>query len=123
MSLLTGFFAGAYKIELLRRDMRDKVQWAAQPFERGEQTKARIYRASDELRRSFGLVKAAWYENIGPYQYADLHNAWLELIKRRDAASNVPPALALYINERPIEPLSRAEINLAKAIAGLRKVG
>lgn len=122
MSLLNGYFAGAHNLILLLRDARDRVQWAAKPFEEGEQVKARISRACSELRLPYNLVRAAWYEQIGPYQYPAIYNAWLDLACRR-AQESGRPDWRLYINESPIEPISRAEANLAKAIAGLRKAG
>lgn len=123
MSLLDGYFAGANDLILLLRDARDRVQWAAKPFQDNEQIKARICLACSELRLPYNLVRAAWYEQIGPYQYPAVYNAWLALAQRRQAESADPLAFTVYVNEQPIEPISRAQADLAKAIAGLRKVG
>jgi hypothetical protein len=122
MSLLMSYLCGAVELRILQRDARDKVRWAAEPVDPGEQTKAQVYRAFQELRTlPHGLVKDAWYEQIGPYQYPSVHNAWLELATRR--AEHLETPWALYVNERPIEPITRAQANLALVIAQLRKVG
>lgn len=122
MSLLDRYFAGAHDFIFVLRDARDRVQWAAKPFEDGEQIKARICRACSELRLPYNVVRAAWYEQIGPYQYPTIYNAWLELARKR-AEDSGNPDWRLYVNESFIEPISRAQANLAKAIAGLRKAG
>lgn len=122
MSLLEGYLCGAVELRILQRDARDKVRWAAEPVQPGEQTKAQIFRAFQELRTlTHGLVKDAWYEQIGPYQYPAIHNAWLELANRRAEALQTP--WALYVNERPIEEITRAQANLALVIAKLRRTG
>ncbi len=121
--MIQGFLCGAYELEQLQSDARDRVQWAAKPFDRNEQIKERIYRASDELRLPLYLIKKAWYGNIGPYQYPPIYNAWLELARRREAANPGTLGFTVYVNEQPIPELTRAEADLAKAIAGLRKAG
>lgn len=126
MSLLIGYFAGAVELRILQRDARDKVQWAATPALPGEQKKARLFRASEELRLAPSLVKDAWYEQLGPYQYPVVHNAWLELVKRRTEHGTEEQrnlALLLYVNQQPIEPVTKAQANLALTIARLRKTG
>lgn len=123
MSLLDRYFAGATDFILVARDARDRVQWAAQPFQDGEQVKARICRACMELGLPYNLVRAAWYEQIGPYQYPTIYNAWLELARRREAADLGSLGFTVYVNEQPIPEITRAEADLAKVIAGLRKAG
>jgi len=121
--MMTGFLCGAYELEQLQRDASDRVQWAAKPFDRNEQIKARIYRASDELRLPFDLIKKAWYGNIGPYQYPTIYNAWLELARRREAANPGTLGFTVYVNEQPIPEITRAQADLAKAIVRMRKAG
>lgn len=126
MSLLISYFAGATELRILQRDARDKVQWAATPELPGEQVKARIFRAAEELRIPQSTVKDAWYEQLGPYQYPTVHNAWLELVKRRTEQGTEEQkqlALLLYVNQRPIEPVTKAQAQLALTIAGLRRTG
>lgn len=123
MSLLISYFAGATELRILQRDARDKVQWAATELPR-EQVKARIFRAAEELRIPQSTVKDAWYEQLGPYQYPTVHNAWLDLVKRRMEHGTPEQrefALLFYVNQAPIEPVTKAQAQLALTIAGLRK--
>ena len=123
MSLFDEYLCGAVDLELLRRDARDKVRWAAVPVEPGEKVKAQILRAFKELRTlDYGLVRATWHEQCGPYQYPHVHNAWLSLAKRRAAAFEQfatleqqaqAPFLA-YVNELPIEPVTRAQADVLR---------
>ena len=122
MSLLDGYLCGATELIFLQRDARDRVYWAAKPFEDNEQIKARICRAACELRLPLNLVRAAWYEQIGAYQYAAIYNAWLDLARRRAEESKAPD-WRLFVNEQPIEEITKSQADLALAIAGLRKAG
>lgn len=124
MSLLDEYLCGAVDLTLLVRDARDKVRWAAVPVEPGEQVKAQISRAVGELRTlSYDFVKAAWYEQIGPYQWPYVHNAWLELANRRAAVFRQmasPEIVAqtpwlVIVHEQPVPILTRAQWKLAPA--------
>lgn len=123
MSLLNEYLCGAVELRILVRDARDKVMWAATPVPPGMQVKEQIYRAWEELRRSIshGLVKAAWYEEIGPYQWPPVHNSWLELVKRRAEVFQqfcTPEQQAktpwmVHVNEQPVPILTRSQWRLA----------
>ncbi|BAQ18345.1 hypothetical protein GL4_2912 [Methyloceanibacter caenitepidi] len=116
---------------ILQEDGHERVVAAAKPFIEGEKIKDRICRAAIALRRPYYFVEKAYYRKIGAYEYADLYNASLEWQDRRaaefekTASAEDRERLGLYVvrSEQPIQPISRAEIDLAKAIVKMRKAG
>ena len=122
MSLLEQYLCGAVELTLLADDASEKVKWVAGPLRKGELVKERIYRAS-VLMPNCGheLVRAAYHKQIGPYQWPYVHNDWLAVLQQR-TASDEENKLRL-VHERKVEPITRAQANLALVIAGLRKVG
>lgn len=118
MSLIHEYFAGALELGILLNDARDKVQWAAKPFLPDEQEKAKICRACSNLRMvTYDLVKAAWYSEIGPYQWVAIHNAWVDM-RRRQAEAATPEQIQqapwlVVVHDQPVPVLTRAQWKLA----------
>ena len=131
MSLLIAHLCGAVDLTILQKDGKARVIAAAKPFEKGDKTKDKICRAAVRLRRPYNFVEKAYYRKIGPYEYADLYNASLEWQDRREeefeetATEDEKERLGLYVVRagQPIQPISRAEIDLAKAIVKMRQAG
>ena len=128
MSLLNEYLCGAVDLTLLVGDAKAKVRWAAEPVKPGEKTKAQIYRAFQELRMlPHELVRATWYGQCGPYQYPYIHNAWLELLKRRAEVyqqfqTPQQKAWLVHINDAPLEIASRSAMHLVRT-KQLRRTG
>lgn len=130
MSLLEQYLCGAVELTFLQRDASEKVQWVAKPFVEGELVKERIYRAYEEMPDlGYELIRSAWHRQIGPYQWPYVHNAWLAVANARaekfqrtatEEQKRETPWL-LIVTERPVEPITRAQANLALTIAGLRR--
>ncbi len=102
MSANNKFVRGESNHELVVRDAREMVRFAAEPVLPGDTIKAQVLRASRELKLDYGTTRRAWYGLAGAEIYPTIYNAWLALIEFRHRALRTSP-WATRPNVRPAD--------------------